>query len=145
MTTPESHTESYPVTYEVTATREGSWWVLDVEGVGVTQCRRLTEARAQVLGLVEAVTDADVPEETRVEVHLEDELGEAVNDARESVRAAAVEQARAAERSRAAVRQLVDAGLPQSDIAVVLGVSKQRVSQLVRPDHHRAADLSASA
>lgn len=141
MTTPIS---DHIATYTVTATRENNWWVLDVEGVGVTQCHRLTEARDQVLGLVEAVTDADVPAETRVEIHLAGDLDEAIRDAAESVRAAVREQARAAALSRAAVRKLLDAGLPQSDVAVVLGVSKQRVSQLVRPES-RPADLSASA
>lgn len=124
-------------TYTVTATRENNWWVLDVEGVGVTQCHRLTEARDQVLGLVEAVTDADVPAETRVDLHLAGDLDEAIREvarAAEAARAAAAEQAHAAQLSRAAIRKLLDAGVPQSDLAVVLGVSKQRISQLVRPE-----------
>lgn len=49
--------------YTATAAREGRWWVVDVEGVGVTQSRTLAEAQIWAQGLVEAVTgeaDADV-------------------------------------------------------------------------------------
>jgi len=33
-------------TYRATATREGNWWVIDVEGVGITQSRTLAESHA---------------------------------------------------------------------------------------------------
>jgi len=50
-------------TYTATATREGRWWVIDVEGVGVTQSRTLADSHTWARGLIEAVTgeaDADV-------------------------------------------------------------------------------------
>lgn len=118
-------------TYTATATREDGWWTLDVNGIGVTQCLRLADADAQVRGLIEAVTDADVPGDTVIDLHLANEsLDATVNHARAAVRRAEAAQRAAAAESRATVRRLVDAGLAQSDVAVVLGVSKQRVSQL---------------
>jgi len=41
-----------------------------------------------------------------------------------------VAKSRAADESRAAVRELVDAGLPLRDIGQLLGISHQRVAQL---------------
>jgi hypothetical protein len=42
--------------YTATATREGLWWVINVDGIGVTQSRTLAEAHTWAQGLIEAVT-----------------------------------------------------------------------------------------
>src|SRR4051794_2755694 len=59
-------------------------------------------------------------------------LDDAIRDTRLKIREAEQLQAQAAERSRALVRQLVARGLSGRDAARVLGVSPQRVSQLLR-------------
>ncbi|MCL2781084.1 MAG: hypothetical protein FWD74_06280, partial [Actinomycetia bacterium] len=64
--------------YVVTATREGRWWVLDVEGIGTTNVRRLTEAEEWVRDLIEAMTDAPVPAETPVTIRLAGEDGSTI-------------------------------------------------------------------
>ena len=124
-----------PVTttaYHATATREGSWWVLDVDGVGVTQCGRLTEARAQIRGLVEAVEDRDVPEDTHIEVRLVGPVDDALEEAREAAAAAETLRDIAASKLRQVAAQLVhEVGLRQAEAAVILDVSKQRMTQLL--------------
>lgn len=127
---------TFPVTpratYEVTATREDRWWILEVEGVGTTQVRRLAEARAEVVDLIATMTDAEVPDTTRIGFRIGGELGAVVRDASQVAAAAEAAQKRASEATRAAVRLMVeDEGLPQSDVAVAMNLSKQRVSQLV--------------
>lgn len=47
--------------FKATATREGRWWVVDIEGVGVTQGRTADEARTMAAGLVDAVLNIDEP------------------------------------------------------------------------------------
>lgn len=53
-----------------------------------------------------------------------------IAEAQRLTEAAAQAQLEAAERTRAAVRELLEAGMPQADVATVLGVSRQRVTQL---------------
>lgn len=113
-----------------TAVREGRFWVVDVAGVGVTQGRTVREARAMAADLVEAMTG----KAEGVDVHFElpDDVREAVAHARatsaEAQRLASV----AAEEYRHAVRGLViDRGMSKADVAALLQVSQQRVSQLV--------------
>jgi DNA-directed RNA polymerase specialized sigma24 family protein len=59
-------------------------------------------------------------------------LDEQTRDARQAVTDADRAQRAAAERSREAARQLQRAGLSGRDIAKVLNVSPQRVSQLMK-------------
>lgn len=124
-----------PVTataYRATATREGSWWVLDVDGVGVTQCARLTDARAQIRGLIEAVEDRDVPEDTHIDVHLDGPVDAAIEEAREAASVAETLRDFAAAKMRLIARQLVsERGLKQAEAAIILDVSKQRITQLL--------------
>ena len=57
---------------------------------------------------------------------------EAVRDARDAVRSAEVARRSAAQASRVVAARLRLAGLTGRDIAAILGVSAQRVSQLLR-------------
>jgi hypothetical protein len=90
-------------TYKATATREGRWWVVEVDGIGVTQGRTVTEAEEMARDLVAVMLD--VP---------------AVHDA-------AAAQTRAAALSRRTVAVLKEAGLTGKDAARILGISPQRV------------------
>ncbi|WP_130453821.1 sigma factor-like helix-turn-helix DNA-binding protein [Leucobacter luti] len=60
------------------------------------------------------------------------ELGERVRAARQATSAAASAQEEAARRSREVARALREAGLTVTEAAVILGVSRGRVSQLTR-------------
>lgn len=108
------------MTFKATASREGKYWVVDVKGVGVTQGRNATEATAMARDLIAVMEDSPL-DNVRVSVEFK---VTAVTDA-------AVAQERAATESRKLAAKLIDAGLSGRDVAEVLGVSPQRVSQLI--------------
>jgi hypothetical protein len=122
--------------HHVNVYREGKWWLVDVPAIeGLTQARRLSEARLMARELI-AVTLGVPLSEVGVEVSLgpiggltdlAERVGEIASD-----RAHARElEARAATASEKLARELVEAGVPLRDIGTVLGVSHQRVHQLV--------------
>lgn len=119
-------------TYTATAAREDRWWVITVEGIGVTQSRTLRDAAGAARGLICAMLDVD-EDTVDVDVHpdLDPAVAEQVRTARERVARLEREQAETAAASRAAARALVERGLSGADTAAVLGVSAQRVSQLL--------------
>ena len=119
--------------YTATAAREGRWWVITVAGIGVTQARTLRDAAPAARGLVSAMLDVD---EDVVAVDVIPELPPKVradlDEARRKVAQLEVQQREAARASRDAVAVLTASGLSGADVATVLGVSPQRVSQLLR-------------
>jgi hypothetical protein len=117
--------------YTATATREGRWWVIDVDGVGVTQSRTLAEAHTWAQGLVEVVTGKAGADVT-VTPSLPDGTVDLVSDAQALVFHADAEFRRAAEEIRDAARNMLEIGMSQQDAAIILGVSRQCVSQLLR-------------
>lgn len=129
------------VTRKATARREGRFWVVDVEGVGTTQGRNVREARTMAADLVEVMTGKAEPVE--VDFLLPGETGQRV----EQMRALSAEAQRlateAAEGYRSAVAELVgvEVGLSKADVAVLLDLSPQRVSQLVPTTRARQAQL----
>lgn len=120
-------------TYHVTAKRWAHGWELHIDGVGVTQARTLLSAEDMVRDYVALTLDLD--DDSSFEVHIRPELdgnlAEEVETARQAVRDAEQAQRDAAAQSRTIARRLKEAGLSGSDIAAVLKVSTQRVSQLV--------------
>ncbi len=114
-------------TYQVTARRWERGWELHIEGVGVTQCRRLTEAEEMVRDYLALDTGAD-PDS--LDVVITPVVDADVAETRRAVEAAMRAQRMAAARSRATARRLRSLGLSGREIAMVLGVSPQRVSQL---------------
>lgn len=122
-------------TYKVTARRWELGWELHIEGIGVTQTPTLTSAGRMVRDYVTALTGADPGENTvDYQIELDDELSANIDAAREASREAERLQREAAARWRAVARQLSkDRHMTGSDIAAVLDVSPQRVSQLLNP------------
>jgi DNA-directed RNA polymerase specialized sigma subunit len=121
-------------TYEVVARRWRGGWELHITGVGVTQSRNLADAGAMVRDYISL--DLDVPEDS-FDVRITPEVGNGVDQkikqTQEEIDAAARAQRRAAESSRALVGELRGLGLSGKDMAAVLGITPQRVSQLARP------------
>ena len=119
--------------FKATATREGKWWVVDVEGVGVTQGRTADEARIMAAGLVEAVLEIDEPT-VEIEFAVRAVPGQKIKNVRRLIERANAAQQEAAKASRLVAAELHEAGLSGRDTAAVMGVSPQRVSQLLRND-----------
>lgn len=120
-------------TYDVRAKRWEHGWELHIADVGVTQSRSLWDAEAMARDLISR----------RLSVHAESfgvtitpEIGGGLDErtraAREAVSSADRAQRAAAAQSREAARRLRQAGLSGRDIAKVLDVSPQRVSQLLK-------------
>ena len=118
--------------YTATAVRDGRWWVLTVDGLGATQSRTLKDAPQAVRGLVSSMLDVDAGSfEVAVEPAIDRTVLDHVASARRAVSEAARMQGDAATESRAAARELEGLGLTGTDIASILEVSPQRVSQLL--------------
>ena len=122
-------------TYDITVTREGKWWMVAVPAIdGLTQARRLSEIKDMAVSLI-AIT-LDVPA-SRVGVNVVAMIVDGT-DLVERRRQIDVEReaARQAERKAAAlmadlVRRLDADHVPLRDIGEAVGVSFQRVHQLL--------------
>jgi hypothetical protein len=122
-------------TYDVTVTREGKWWMIDVPAVdGLTQARRLAEIQDMAVSLI-AIT-LDVPS-SQVGVNIVAMIvhGTDLVEPRRQIDAER-ETARDAEHRVAAltvdlVRKLNADHVPLRDIGEAVGVSFQRVHQLL--------------
>jgi hypothetical protein len=120
--------------YKVEVVRDGRWWMIHVPEIGqLTQTRRLTEVMDMASSLIHISTDIPLSDIT---VNI---LGIIVGDHDVLSDAAYVRQARSAalgaEKEAIAalggyVRQLTKAEIPVRDIAALVDVSPQRVSQL---------------
>lgn len=118
-------------TYRTTVERDGKFWLIRVDHVGVTQARHLREVEAMATDLVavmtgESVGSFSVEVTTRLPARVQEHLTRAEQLRQDSARA----QAEAAIELRSAVRELVAAGLPLRDVGHLLGVSHQRAHQL---------------
>jgi hypothetical protein len=120
------------MTYEGRTWHEGKFWVIEVHGVGVTQARRLSQVEEMARDLVAIM--AQVPaDEVAVEVKVElgEEVGTEVDEAKRLRAESTRMQEAATQASRAAAARLRETGLSISDVGTLLGVSHQRVHQLL--------------
>ena len=120
-------------TYAVDATRWEHGWELHVQGVGVTQSKSLHSASRiarEYISLVEGISDESTID-VEIRPQIDTALGDEVIAARKAVHELAERQREVAALSRAAAKDLALSGLSGADIAVVLDVSPQRVSQLL--------------
>ena len=119
------------IVIDATAQRCGKWWAVEFHtpnGPRATQARRLDEIEAMVRDLCE-LDDVAV-----AEVHVSPVFPEKaeVERSREATKQAAEATAAASKTSRDLVARLRAQGMPIRDVAVLLGVSPQRVSQLAK-------------
>jgi predicted RNase H-like HicB family nuclease len=122
-------------TFEAVVRRSGGWWAIEVPQLpGVfTQARRIDGAAAmarQAIALFLNVPATDI--EVRVQPELPMELRESVDAARTQRDRADRAQREASSTLRASARQLAGEGLTTRDIGVLLGVTHQRIAQLLR-------------
>lgn len=116
--------------YTAHVRRENRWWVIEVKGLGVTQTRRLGDVGPMACDLISLMADRDPSDiDLVIEVNspLRDEIDRALRARADAERA----QAEARTRTRSTAAALRKEGLSIGDIADLLGVSFQRVSQLL--------------
>lgn len=119
--------------FRATARREGKWWVVEIPELGqTTQARSISEIQGMATDLAAIIVDVD-PVEVEIEVSIRTpELLEGTwQEAREKTRRAQELTLEAAAASRIVVRSLRSSGYTLKDIGAVLGLSHQRVSQLL--------------
>ncbi len=113
----------------ITARRWSGGWELWNEDYCWTQVRHLTKVVQQVRDYLDTVhPEVDHPDWS-VTVRPADELA-AVVEARKAAEAARKAAAEASTKSRHAVAELLSEGVSTTDAAVLMGISKGRVSQL---------------
>jgi hypothetical protein len=122
-------------TYTVHAHRWARGWELHIDGVGVTQSRKLNDAEKMARDYI-ALDTGTAPDSFNVEIipQVDGKLDEEARAARRAVSNAEKAQRTAAAMSRDIAKKLLSSGLTGREIAVFLGISPQRVSQLLR-DH----------
>ncbi len=119
--------------YRVRATPWAYGWELDIPGVGVTQSRNLRAAEAIVRDYIRL--DLGKAEAAKCRVTIVPTIEGAtvdIDNIRSLQSQAERMQAEAASASRALAARLRNAGATGADIAHLLGVSAQRVSQLLK-------------
>ena len=121
--------------YTVRARRSGHWWALDVVGVrgAHTQVRRIDQAEDMAREAIAGVLDIPPASFTIVVApEVPAAVRTMVDEATNARSQAAQAQVAAAHLTRDAARRLVQEGLTVRDAGSLLGVSHQRIAQLVR-------------
>lgn len=132
-------------TYTARARRWEGGWELHIDGVGVTQSRTLRDADRMARSYIAMDTGADRDSFDVDIVPDLDELEKSVGEARRAVVEAAKVQREAAALARQVVRDLRTYGLSGNDIAALLKVSPQRVSQILKSGSTMEASAKTKA
>lgn len=128
-------TETHTTTYRVEAVRSGKWWAISVPSLsGVFPlAKRLDQVEATVREAIAMMLDIDEIDVGQIEVdvtppapvvELLERLHSSMSVAHEATEAAV-------EARREAAKILREEGLPIRDVGALLGVSHQRVSQIL--------------
>lgn len=118
----------------VTARRWERGWELEIDPDNITQVRSLDRAAQQVRDYLDtAEPDVDHSDvDVRIRADLGGDLGDRIQQTRAATTEAQERQVEAARQTRLVVRELRDAHVSVADAAALLGVSRGRVSQLVK-------------
>ncbi len=121
-------------TYRAVCERDGSWWFIQVPGVAgaFTQARRLDQVEVMTRDVVALLLEVDPASfDVFVEPVVPEPVRRSLDVARTLREDAERKQAQAARQTRDAARALADSGYTFRDVGAVLGVSYQRVAQLL--------------
>ncbi|MBM6403656.1 hypothetical protein JQN72_05290 [Phycicoccus sp. CSK15P-2] len=120
---------------DITAIRTGDWWALEAEYQGqpvYSQARRLDQAETMVRDAF-AILEVDLGDEpVRVVPQLSADLARDVAAARDASAAAEAALREASALTRSLVTGMRDNGFTVRDVAAVMDLSPQRISQLAR-------------
>ena len=123
------------MTYTARARRSGRWWAIDVpELPGVySQARRLDRVEPMARDAIALFLDVDPATfDVHLETNLPSDLRQDVDEVGRLRAEADRLQAESSGAMRRLTRELLGRGLSVRDAAEILGISHQRVSQLVR-------------
>ena len=128
--------------YRVEAVRSGDWWAItvpDLRGV-FSQAKRLDRVEATAREAIAMMLDIDESDVGPIDVQVQppDEVVGLLDQLHHAASVAEEASAAAARASREAATLLSDSGLSMRDIGQLLGVSHQRVSQILA-QHDTAA------
>jgi hypothetical protein len=119
--------------YNVIAKRWKHGWELHIEGLGVTQSKTLATADAMVRDYIESLTDCAVPSDAVITITPDlGAIGEQVTNMNDLYALADRSEHEASRTKQKIVFDLRTLGYSVTDMAVILGVSRARVSQLLR-------------
>jgi predicted RNase H-like HicB family nuclease len=122
-------------TYRVEAVRSGDWWAITVpELAGVfSQAKRLDQVEARAREAIALMLDVDEDTVGSIAVHVNppETVAGLLEALKASVAAAEDATEEAARIRRRAAQALRDEGLPLRDVGRLIGVSHQRVHQLL--------------
>jgi predicted RNase H-like HicB family nuclease len=134
-------TEHRPV-YDVTVTREDNLWVAEVKDLrgGATDAERFADLNEEVRDLIAGLTDTDLGHfDVRWHyVQRDHDFTTVIEALRTWEEQAELAMASRDEARRAAIGAMRRLGLSVRDVADVVGLSHQRISQLERASHPRA-------
>ncbi len=123
-------------TYRVDVSRTDGWWVMHARiprTIIYSQARSITDVEFMIRDAISGALDID-PDSFVLDLEFALSAGvmDQVHRARETAVEAAEVQARASRESRAAVQALRDEGLTLKEAGYFLGVTPQRVAQLLK-------------
>lgn len=122
-------------TYQVDVVRDNGWWIMHAripKTIICSQAKRINDVEPMIRDAIAGVLDID-PGSFALKLIFDLDAGvlEQVNRAREVSLEAAEVQERASRESRAAVQALREQGLTLKEAGYFLGVTPQRVAQLL--------------
>ena len=122
-------------TYRVDVVRDEGWWIMHARiprTIIYSQAKRVDDVEPMIRDAIAGVLDVE-PESFAIELtfELDSDVLDQVARAREVSLEAAEVQERASRESRAAVQALRNEGLTLKEAGYFLGVSPQRVAQLL--------------
>jgi hypothetical protein len=132
------HIDEYVNEYKIEVTRDGRWWMIRIPDVdGLTQARRLSEVDYMARDYIALATHTPID---RIAVHIASievpgygDISRAARNLVDDRNEAAHRLAQAQEFIGQYARDLVALKVPLRDVAELLDLSFQRVSQLVTP------------
>ncbi|MEV0982604.1 hypothetical protein [Streptomyces sp. NPDC049915] len=118
--------------YRVRAKRQRGGWVLQIADTDEVWIRRLTEAVAAARSRISEGTNIPPGEiNIQVDIQLDEPLQSRKREAVQAILQARRAQEQAARAYRDVARSLQESGVSGAEIALILDVSRQRVSQLL--------------
>ncbi|MET9518506.1 hypothetical protein [Streptomyces sp. NPDC002994] len=116
---------------KIVARRSEEGWELEIAGLGPAYVKRLSDVSDHGRALMQSAGVTGADHGVQVTVDLGDELNERIKSATQATIDAHRAQLEAAAEMRRTTMSLKGHGMTGRDIAFVLGISPQRVSQLL--------------